>query len=156
MSGRLRIDVRLAGDVADWVSQSMGPGDCFTSFSHACEVGLARVYTEDRWMRQACRKRGIPYDARAFWQSRPQVIQSKPPKGRPPRGAPARDTRRLIAVTPEELVRWAGDCGAFDSPSHAIEAGLRILQENQQEAAVAGAWFRFDGERLLVHLVRAL
>src|ERR1051326_3445729 len=140
-----RIAVRVAVDVRDWVHQHMTPGGLFTSEGHAIEVATLRAHWERKYLRQECRRLGVPYRDAAYWAMMAELIRESQPL-HPGRSGPNQvfvEREQIRGFVDESIGQLLeGDCrpaGPFESASHAVETYLRHLrkQDTGQNAAPA-------------------
>lgn len=161
---RPRIDFTLATDALAWAQEHVGPALAFTSDSHAMEQALARLRDEHGFVRAQCRRQRIPFTAKAFWSLYEDEIAKSTPSKRGPRtvDTPPRQTRKVVAGVSAEVLRWVdqncASAGPFETPSHAVETGLRHLQavEAPQGRRVAGSVFPFDADAVWQSYLQAV
>lgn len=156
---RDRVRLSIDGALVAWLRERTDQGT-FGGDSHAVELALRRLRAEQEFIRDACKRQGIPYSTAAFWQLHQAELEQSVPNeaGRPGRGnagRPLGQRERLYASVEQGLLEWvgkhAGGKGPFENASHAVETGLRCLhhQEPKAPATVPALGFQFDADAVL-------
>jgi Arc/MetJ-type ribon-helix-helix transcriptional regulator len=134
---RERYGLTLAPDVAGWMEEHCRPGGYFGSPSHAVERALNRLRREMELVREQCRVEKQRFDVARFWRLHAADIDASAPGlgGRPVKDASREPAGRVkvFASLADELTEWIqpyADGKPFQSLSHAIETGLRVLQHS--------------------------
>lgn len=157
---RPRHDVQVDPRLAQWLRAHVGPDLAFYSVSHAFNVAMRRVLAEEEHARRLAKQSGFKFDAGRYWTIHAEALAATRPneRGRPRDREAERMWAYLDVKLKREVLRLAEPSGPFaqsNPVSHAIEFGLRRLQDAEQVRPVQGPCFAFDEKSFLEAYQRA-
>jgi hypothetical protein len=148
---RNRVPLTLDPDLIEWANDSSRTGGPFANLSHAVERALGHLRTEYQFIQDACKDKGVPFQADAFWALCEADLQHyktgrrfKDESLNPPKRL------KLYATVATELLRWVEQTclgkGPLESLSQTVEVGLRRLRlaEARLHRAISEPWLTLE------------
>lgn len=147
----VRVFLTIGAEPATWMQSQFTTGGPFAGDTHAIETALQRLMDEMAFIRKACEREGVKFEAAAFWNLYREQRESWSPnkRGRPYKPEALSATERIWVSLRVQQQAWMDEqCrseGVFESPSHLVDAALRHLRALQPTSNnLAGVGFPFD------------